>query len=212
MDPSFWHERWEECRIGFHEPEPNALLIRHFAKLDLQPGSRIFVPLCGKSHDLGWLLGQGHGVAGVELSRKAVEQLFDELGVTPAIEELDGLTRFSFEEIEVFAGNFFDLTAKRLGPVDAVYDRAALVALPAEMRTRYAAHLPGLTATAPQLLISFDYDQSMADGPPFSVPAGEIAALYGARYRIALLESIPITGNLARRCEGAEETWLLSPK
>ena len=112
--------------------------------------------------------------------------------------------------IFVFVGDVFELMMDRLGPVDAVYDRAALVALPETMRKAYAAHLTRLTGAAPQLLISFDYDQTMADGPPFSVPRSEIGKLYGEAYEIERLESIAITGNLARRCTGSEEVWLLS--
>ena len=212
MDPSFWQQRWDAKQIGFHEDKPNELLLRHFAKLGLAPGSRVLVPLCGKSLDLGWLLGQGHTVAGIELSRIAVEELFDELGVTPSIEERGSLTLFSFEDIAVFNGNVFDLTPDDLGPVDAIYDRAALVALPAHMRGDYARQLINLSAAAPQLLITVDYEQAATNGPPFSVPGGEIEKLYGERYSIERLESAPISGRLAQRCSGTEETWLLSPK
>ena len=212
MDPSFWHERWSARQIGFHEGQPNAMLVKHFARLKLAAGSRIFVPLCGKSRDLGWLLEQGHSVAGVELSRIAVEELFEELGVSPAIENRGPLMLFSFEDLAVFVGDFFKLTDAHLGPVDAVYDRAALVALPDAMRRDYAPHLIDLTAAAPQLLVSFDYDQATMEGPPFSVPGAEIEKVYGERYDVELLESAPISGRLAQKCSGAEETWLLSPK
>ncbi|MEZ5878939.1 MAG: thiopurine S-methyltransferase [Tepidamorphaceae bacterium] len=153
MDPSFWHERWTARRIGFHEEKPNDLLMKHFARLDLSAGSRVFVPLCGKSRDLGWLLEQGFRVVGIELSPIAVEELFTELGVKPVIEEHGPLKLYSYEDLFVFVGDVFELMMDRLGPVDAVYDRAALVALPETMRKAYAAHLTRLTGAAPQLLI-----------------------------------------------------------
>ncbi|MCB1482947.1 MAG: thiopurine S-methyltransferase [Rhodobiaceae bacterium] len=211
MDPSFWHERWSARQIGFHEGQPNAMLVKHFARLKLAAGSRIFVPLCGKSRDLGWLLEQGHSVAGVELSRIAVEELFEELGVSPAIENRGPLMLFSFEDLAVFVGDFFKLTADQLGSVDAVYDRAALVALPASMRPDYARHLASLSGSVPQLLISFDYDQSATNGPPFSVPGSEIEKHYGKAYRAELVESAAISGPLSQRCTGTEQAWLLSP-
>ena len=212
MDHDFWTSRWTERKISFHEGEPNALLVKHFARLDLKPGSRIFVPLCGKSRDLGWLLAHGHRVVGIELSEIAVTELFEELGVSPAIEPIGDFTCYAHGSIAVFVGDFFKLTDAHLGPVDAVYDRAALVALPDAMRRDYAPHLIDLTAAAPQLLVSFDYDQATMEGPPFSVPGAEIERMYGDRYVVELLESAPISGRLAQKCSGAEETWLLSPK
>ena len=85
--------------------------------------------------------------------------------------------RYSADGIDIFAGDIFEITADVLGPVDAVYDRAALVALPEGMRRRYAAHLAGITAVAPQLLVTFEYDQAEMDGPPFSITEEEAMLL-----------------------------------
>lgn len=210
MDPDFWHRKWEANEIAFHEGEANLLLVRHFHELGLAPGARVFVPLCGKSHDLHWLLTQGFEVAGAELSRLAVEQLFTELGVTPEITEIGPLERFAAEGITVFVGDIFDLKRETLGRVDAVYDRAALVALPETMRDRYAAHLVHMTHGAPQLLIAFDYDQSLTVGPPFSVPEHEVRRHYGTAYRATLLERHPLKGGLRGTGPVIEDVWRLA--
>jgi thiopurine S-methyltransferase len=204
MDPAFWHERWADGRIGFHEGAPNALMVKHFGALDVPPGARVFVPLCGKSFDLIWLRAQGLEVVGAELDLSAVSAFFDENGLAPEVDTSGPLERYHADGIEIFAGDIFELTAAQLGPVNAVYDRAALVALPHDMRARYAQHLPDLTASAPQLVITFDYDQSAANGPPFSVPTEAVATLYAGRYRLTELERVPITGNLAARVSGHE--------
>lgn len=209
MDPDFWRARWENNQTGFHEGKPNAFLVQHFARLSLAAGARVFVPLCGKTRDISWLLAQGYRVVGAELSRIAVEQLFAELGVAPVVSAAGPLTRFSAPALDVFMGDIFDLSRAALGPVDAVYDRAALVALPAPLRARYAAHVVDITAAAPQLLISFAYDQSVMDGPPFSVAPEEARALYGAAYLISQLESMPVPGGLKGRCEATEHVFLL---
>ncbi|MDQ0348196.1 thiopurine S-methyltransferase [Ancylobacter vacuolatus] len=209
MDPDFWHKKWEANEIAFHEGEANALLVRHFHALGLAPGARVFVPLCGKSHDLHWLLAHGFEVTGAELSRLAVEQLFTELGVTPEITEIGPLERFAAEGITVFVGDIFDLTHEVLGPVDAIYDRAALVALPEAMRARYAGHLVHLTHSARQLLITFDYDQSLTVGPPFAVHEHEVRRLYGAAYHPTLLEKHPLKGGLRGVGPVAEDVWKL---
>jgi thiopurine S-methyltransferase len=80
MDANFWHQRWGKNEISFHEGEANAMLVDKFQVLSLPKNSRVFVPLCGKTRDIAWLLSQGHRVVGVELSKVAIEQLFTDLG------------------------------------------------------------------------------------------------------------------------------------
>jgi len=210
MEPGFWQARWENNLIGFHEGKPNAFLEQHFASLGLAPGARVFVPLCGKTRDIAWLLGHGFKVAGAELSPIAVEQLFEELGVAPAKSAVGALTHYSADDIDIFQGDIFELTAETLGPVDAIYDRAALVALPPPMRERYTRHLMAMTGSAPQLLIAFTYDQSALDGPPFSVPPAEVHAHYDGAYAIAELAGEPVPGGLKGQCEATEYAWQLS--
>jgi len=210
MDHAFWHSRWESSTPSFHEGRPNRLLVAHLAALGLAPGARVFVPLCGKSRDIGWLIDQGVRVAGAELSDIAVRDLFSDLGVQPEIAAAGPLRRHSAEGIDIFLGDIFDLDAATLGPVDAVYDRAALVALPDEMRARYARHLPALTAGAPQLLITFDYDQSKMEGPPFSVPEAMVRALYGETFAIQALAGAPVEGMLKGLVPATERIWRLT--
>jgi len=212
MDPEFWHHRWENNQIGFHEGETNALLEAHFGGLGLPGGSRIFLPLCGKTRDIAWLLDQGYRIAGAELSATAIGQLFEELGLTPAVTALGPVQRYSAPGIDIFVGDIFDLTAAALGPVDAVYDRAALVALPDAMRMHYARHLMAITETASQFLICFAYDQGLMEGPPFSVPGGEVRRLYGERYEIINAASKQLPGGLKGQHEATEDVWLLVPK
>ncbi|MEO1224622.1 MAG: thiopurine S-methyltransferase [Pseudomonadota bacterium] len=211
MDHAFWLQRWQENKTAFHEGEVNALLSKAFHRLALARGDRVFVPLCGKTVDLAWLAAQGCRVVGIELSRSAVEAVFADMGVATEITEVGRLISYRTDGVEVFVGDFFDLSAEILGPVDAVYDRAALVALPKAMRVSYAAHLVALTGTARQLLITFEYDQAQMEGPPFSVDGAEVTALYGSHYRPRIIADKPITGSLAERCSGRENAWLLEP-
>ncbi|MEM1345939.1 MAG: thiopurine S-methyltransferase [Pseudomonadota bacterium] len=212
MEASFWHERWQRKKIAFHEGVPNALLVAGFARLGLSAGARVFVPLCGKSADLGWLLARGHRVVGIELNEGAVAEAFEGLGLTPEITTLECLTHYRGGEIEIYAGDVFALNSALLGPVEAIYDRAALVALPETMRAAYARHLVEVTAKAPQFLITYDYEQSQTAGPPFSVPEATVAALYDDHYRREHLASSEIAGPLAERCSGSEIAWWLRPR
>jgi thiopurine S-methyltransferase len=209
MDASFWHNRWQTNQTGWHERDVNPLLIAHFPSLNLAPGSRVFVPLCGKSLDLGWLLSRGYAVAGAELSELAVTQLFAELGMEARISEVGKLRLFRGEKIEIFVGDLFDLSREILGPVDAVYDRAALVALPEPIRARYAAHLKAITEIAPQLVIGYEYDQTIVAGPPFSVTAEELHRHYSDSYTLTPLARVEVPGGLKGKCPAVEHIWRL---
>lgn len=209
MDAKFWHERWQKNEIAFHEAEPNGLLVPNFEQLSLEAGSRVFVPLCGKTADIGWLVSRGFRVCGVELSQDAVEQLFGALGVRPRIGDRGSLQQYSAHGVDIFVGDIFALSGSVLGSVDAIYDRAALVALPEDMRRRYAAHLRAMTQTAPQLLISFEYDQASMAGPPFSIPKAEIVGLYGDAYDIERVAERDVPGGLKGTCAATEVAWVL---
>ena len=56
MNPEYWLQRWQQGDIGFDQQEPNSNLVAFFPTLALNLGARVFVPLCGKSIDVQWLL------------------------------------------------------------------------------------------------------------------------------------------------------------
>lgn len=196
MQHSFWHEKWKSNEIGFHQNEVNKLLLKHWPSLDIAENDTVLVPLCGKSLDLVWLRSQGYRVVGVELSEIALDELAssltDKLGLSIHKTEFnqDALSaKYEGDGVLLYAGDFFAVTAAMIGKVSAVYDRAALVALPATLRPNYCAHLQEVCQQAPQLIFTFDYDQRAMSGPPFSVPAAEIHINYQSYYQnIELLE------------------------
>jgi thiopurine S-methyltransferase len=180
MDEQFWRERWKLQETGFHQRDVNPALREYWRLLGLAPGDPVFVPLCGKSGDMIWLRKQVHPVVGVELSPLAVEAFFAENGLVPERHREGSFEVSEAEGIRILRGNFFDLTAGELAGVKAVYDRAALVALPSEMRDRYAAHLTRILPPAtPMLLVTLEYPQAEMEGPPFSIPSQEVERLYG---------------------------------
>lgn len=210
MDKEFWHERWKNNQIAFHESKANPLLVKYINKLSPVKGSRVFLPLCGKTLDIHWLLANGFRVAGAELSKIAIEQLFSELAVVPKITRVGQFDRYSAKNIDIYVGDIFDLSGEALGKVDAIYDRAALVAFPEKMRIRYAKHLMEITQCAPQLLICFEYDQSLMDGPPFSIIQKEVQQHYGENYKLTLLSTADVVGGLKGQREVKETAYLLS--
>lgn len=211
MEHRFWHERWEANRTGFHEPAVSPALADYLGVLGLGAGARVFLPLCGKTLSIRWLRERGFNVVGVEISPIAVEQLFDELGVEPEAREYDPLQLRSEGGTEIFVGDIFDLDQETLGPIDAVFDRAAYIALPADIRERYAAHVAKITAGAPQLLVSLEYDQSVMVGPPFSVSAEEIRSHYERFYDVLLLEREMLPDGVRQAGLVREAVWHMRP-
>lgn len=185
MEPSFWHARWEANEIGFHQPDINPHLQRYWPRLGAPRGGRIFVPLCGKSADMLWLAGAGHCVTGVEISPIAVQAFFAENDLQSQACAQGRFTARQAGEITLLEGDFFDLRPDDIGAVAAAYDRASLIALPPEMRRRYARHMASLLPSGiPVLLITLDYPQTEMGGPPFAVSAAEVEALYAADFAI----------------------------
>jgi len=218
MEKQFWLDRWEERQIGFHLPEVNAHLRKHWSALKLNAGDRVLVPLCGKSLDMLWLREAGHGVLGVELSGIAVEEFFADNALDMQAEAEDVFSSPQAPEIKLHQSDFFELQPEKLGKIQAVYDRAALVALPKKMRKPYVQHLSELLpAGAAVLLVTMDYPQSEMEGPPFSVDEQEVRQLYHEGFHIQLLDSLDVlTGNtrLAERglTRMMEQIWKLERK
>ncbi len=210
MNSEFWHQKWAKSEIGFHQNKPNPLLVDNLNKLNVQAGNRVLLPLCGKTLDIGWLLSNGYQVVGAELSGLAIEQLFNELGLSPEITECGELLRYSANNIDIFVGDIFDLSSELIGEVDAVYDRAALVALPDGIRKRYSKHLVDITGAAQQLLITFEYDQSLINGPPFSISTTEVNQHYRDTYNLLLVDSKSVLGGLKGVSAATEHIWLLT--
>ena len=192
MEPTFWHKRWADNQIGFHQGQVNSYLQAHWPSLGLEPGSRVLVPLCGKSLDLVWLAGQGYRVLGVELSRRAVEDFFREHGLEAEVQQRGDFEVWRSGDVELWCGDFFALRAQDIGDCVGLYDRAALIALPAQMRAMY---MQALTALLPAncrgLVVTLDYDQSLLPGPPFSVGDAEVRQGF-AGWQLHELEAVEV--------------------
>ena len=199
MDPHFWHERWMRGEIGFHQAEVNLYLQNFWHRTRTVAAGRVLVPLCGKSRDLLWLAGQGFQVVGLELSPIAVAAFFDEQGITPTRNQVGAFEMWSCADITILCGDVFALDTSQLGPIHAVYDRAALIALPEVLRRRYAHHLSTfLPAGCPVLLVTVEYPQAQMSGPPFCVLEAEVRALYGASCDLELIQREDILASQSR--------------
>ena len=185
MQAEFWHTRWKDKELGFNQSQPNPLMKKYFPTLKLKSNARVFVPLCGKSIDMLWLAQQGYRVIGVELSEIACTDFFKENELEHSVTLLETFSVFKSELITLLVGDFFNLTRTLVGDIDAVYDRAGLIALPLEMRHNYSSFLAKLLNDKSQmLLLTTVYNQSEMQGPPFSVNAQEVKKCYGKELSI----------------------------
>ncbi len=188
MEPKFWIERWEENRIGFHEDVFHPMLCKYWDTLSIDLSVPVFVPLCGKSRDLVWLRNRGHEVVGVELSEVAAQAFFKENNISAERHQDGPFVCLRGAGYTFFIGDFFDLTPDFINPISSVYDRAALIALPSEMRRNYVQHLKTLCSSeALGLLVTVSYQADQVSPPPFLVEPEEIKSLYNPWCKLNLL-------------------------
>lgn len=197
MDTQFWHERWESGQIGFHQKEINSHLKSFWDKTGITAGSLVFVPLCGKTSDMLWLLGEGYKVLGVELSPLAVKSFFMENNLSFSQKREGDFIRFqSGDDLTVLCGNYFMLTPEHLKDIKGIYDRASLIALPPDMRQSYADHMKKVFPKGlSNLLITIEYDQQKMSGPPFCVDEDEVKKLYSGNELSLIYENENISEN-----------------
>jgi len=190
MDHEFWHSRWNKNEIGFHQSDIHPMLVKHWSALT-QPRNHVLVPLCGKSRDMHWLQHQGLEVVGSELSEIAMQDFIEDCEVSFTSRTVASFTSHKAVGYHLIVGDFFALNKNQIGSIDCVYDRAALVALPQDMRDQYVEKLKDLLAPNTEiLLITFSYDQSKREGPPFSIDAAEVERLYSSWCQITQLETV----------------------
>lgn len=183
----YWQDRWATGQTKFTQAQINEHLCAYFPQLNLPKDSWVFVPLCGKSLDMLWLQEQGYRVLGIELAEEACRAFFQENDLPFTESQTEHFQVFTGEHITLLAGDFFALTPEDLKDIHSVYDRASLFALPTELRQRYAALMNTcLPAHTQMLLLTFLYDETTMQGPPFCVDETEVNALYKQHWDITI--------------------------
>jgi len=213
MRPSFWIDLWREGRSGFHQSIVQPSLEKFWPAL--APGSSVLVPLCGKSLDMLWLEQQGLEVTGVELADQAVKEFCQENGLAFSVSNDEGQMIYHLRNrnIRLIVDDFFNFAEACKGECfDSLYDRAALVALPNEMRKPYVAACQKLLCEKPEgMLITLEYEQELMQGPPFSVPVTEVQRLWSGQ--ISCVDSSDVLDDLPKAREAGisrleEYSWL----
>ena len=190
MEHQFWHEKWEINELGFHQDHFNPPLVKHWRTLDIPAGSKVFVPLCGKSKDMLWLAQLGYDVVGVELSEIAARSFFDEHGLPAECDKVGPFARYRSDRIQILCGDFFSLTPALLHDVMAVFDRGSLIALPPAMRIRYVGKLKALLQPPVKtLMLTLAHEEELFSPPPHPVYDDEVRSLYQPWCEVEFLET-----------------------
>jgi len=185
-----WLEFWENNEINWHSDVVTQELEEYLGLLKLEPGDKLFFPLCGKSLDMTYILNQGFSVIGVELSEIGVKQFFHENGLDFTISQVGKFDLYSAKNIEIYCGDFFSLTSKHLYGVKAVFDRKSLIALDRNLRQKYVKHLNDIISLGARILLTtLHYPQHQMSGPPFSVNKSEVESLFSMAFNYQELKS-----------------------
>ncbi|XP_039876905.1 probable thiopurine S-methyltransferase isoform X2 [Simochromis diagramma] len=191
-----WEERWQQNKIGFHQPEVHKMLKKNIDKvLNGRTGVRFFFPLCGKAVDMKWLADMGHSVVGVEISEKAIRQFFEENNMTYTEEPVPAIPgakvyKNSEKNISLYQCNLYNFSNSIEGQFGAIWDRGSLVAINPGDREKYAALIISLMANdCRYLLDTLLYNPDLYQGPPFFVPDEQVHSLFGSSCGIELLQS-----------------------
>lgn len=188
MDHDFWLKAWTEGRTAFHQESASPFLVKYTHHLNIKDHQHVLLPLCGKTLDLLYFEELGLKVTGIELSPLAVEQFKSEHPREYTVRDHSPFTVHQHNELSIWRGDFFDFTPEKTSPIDFIFDRAAMVALPFELRKEYAQHLNHFVEKGAKLmLVTIEYPQDKIQGPPFSVSTNEVKALYQNR-KIEILE------------------------
>lgn len=171
-----WLKKWETGDTRFHQTKVHPELLKNAERF---AEGTILVPLSGKSLDMLFLASRNHKVIGAELSELACRSFFEENDIQYTLQKINDFLIFESEKITLYCGDFFNLPDKVWSEISGIYDRAALIALPPEIRIRYADFIKQNARKGTQiLLITIEYPDQTIQGPPFSVPFAEISESY----------------------------------
>ena len=185
-----WLKFWENNETNWHGDKITQELVEYFELFELEPRDKVFVPLCGKSLDMLYIMNQGFSVVGVEISEIGVRQFFSENNLTYKITKVDDFDLYSSENLEIYCGDFFSLTSKHLNNVKAVLDSKSLIALEPDLRQKYVKYLNDIISVGARiLLVTLQYPQHQMSGPPFSVDKSEVESLFSMTFESRELRS-----------------------
>jgi SAM-dependent methyltransferase len=172
--PTFWSERFEKQFTPWDQGgAPQAL--RDFIAGHPEPRTAL-IPGCGTGYELSYLSEAGWDVVAIDFSPAAVAAAKQAVG------------RWADRVLEA---DFFEFAPPR--PLDFIYERAFLCALPPSWRERIARRWAELLPPS-GLLSGFFYFNDEPKGPPFGMGRTELEQLLSPCF--ALIEDQPVTDSI----------------
>lgn len=187
----YWLDRWQNNDVDFCQESPNEFLVKHFSRLNINSSSVCLVPMCGCSIDMLYFLSKGVKVVGIELSEKAVLSFFSQNNIKYEIIEESDYKCYKGNDIEIYVTDIFNLPkiAKNLPDFDIWYDRGAYIALPEDIRARYAKMMLQVCSDNTQILLLVMEHDKKSQTPPYSVTQAELIKNFSPNIEFELIDS-----------------------
>jgi SAM-dependent methyltransferase len=174
LAPEFWSERFERQFTPWDQGGVPAALQRYVARAD-RP-RRVLIPGCGTAHELHYFRQAGWDAIAIDFSPAAV-----------------AAARACYPEHaeRIVEADFFRYQPP--WPVDLIYERAFLCALPPSMRVEVARRWAELLAPGGLLAGLFFLGETLK-GPPFGIDAAALDRLLDSAF--AKVEEEPVNDSI----------------
>lgn len=174
--PAFWSERFEQdFKPWDYGNVP--MQLQQFVAQSVRPYATL-IPGCGTGYEVACLSEAGWQVTAIDFSAAAVEAARKLLGPLA---------------VRVVQADFFEFSPAH--PVELIYERAFLCALPPRMRAAIVARWAELLPPG-GLLVGFFYFDESPKGPPFGITREELETLMAPAFeRVAdqpVSDSMPV--------------------
>ncbi len=154
----------------------------------------VLVPLCGMSEDMAHLAGAGAQVWGVDVAEQPLRTFLHHRGLQPEEVRHEGCVVLNADPFRLVVGDMLDQRLPLPGGFRAIWDRAALIALPPPLQQAYAERLLDVLQPGGRvLLVSLEYDAAETSGPPFPVPRQRILELFHRAESVQPLHRQPLS-------------------
>ncbi|XP_072026650.1 probable thiopurine S-methyltransferase [Amphiura filiformis] len=193
-----WVTQWENGRTKFHKSAVHPMLLKHIDRLvEGKDKPRFYLPLCGKSVDLKWLLDRGYAVIGCEIAELGIQQFFEEHDIkykTEKMTEIEGTVyKGTDDDITIYSCDFFKLTSAIMSKVDCIWDRGSMAAINPEDRQKYSEVIIELMKPDSRYLLDmFQLEHHTFAGPPHNFEPEDAQKLYGTKCTVEHLENVNV--------------------
>jgi thiopurine S-methyltransferase len=184
-DVETWDWLWKNGGTPWVTESVHPLLSEYIDQLTLgRANCRTFVPLCGNTIDLKWLVEQGHRVVGLEVSETAILQFFERCGWEQEVKQLEGIENGKLYtacdgRLQIYQCDMFAVSKDILGSFNCVWDRGSLGAISPDTRKGYVEIISSIVADDGRILLEVIEHEGTGNfhGPPYSLKEQDIANL-----------------------------------